>query len=258
MWNPRKTAWLIAGFLTLPAAPSPALAEGPTIEALRDWSFWNNSGWRALQRGDHINAERRFHEAIRVMRPYEKRDPRLLARSYGDLALVLYYQGRYPEAEPLAKWSLAIRETQVGLKPDAVFQSLYLLAVIHRGQRHYAEADPLLRRALALQEMTLGPDHANTALTLDALAGICCERSQYTEAESLYKRALAIREKTLPAEHPDLAETSEHYAVLLRRMNRNDEAADMEARVKAIQDAAATRAARTRSAQAGAGFQGIK
>ena len=90
---------------------------------LRDWQSYNNGGWRLLNQGKYDRPEDYFRTAIEEIRPYQKTDQRLLARSYPDLARVLYHQGRYADAEPLAEWALTVRENYVRTNPDAVFQS---------------------------------------------------------------------------------------------------------------------------------------
>jgi tetratricopeptide (TPR) repeat protein len=241
-------------------AAAAAPAEVISIQGLRDWQDYNNAGWRYLKNKDYDKAEQRFLLAIKVLRPYEATERRLMARSYGDLARVLYHKGRYAEAEPLAKWALAVREKNPKVQPVEVFQSLYTLALIHRAQHHYGESELLLKRALALQEKAVGPSHVNLALTLDDLAGVDRDQGKYAEAEPLYKRALAIREKATPDENLDLADTSDHYAALLRRMKRTDEAEELEARALTIRDHVATKAARASAARSRSdlGFQGFK
>ena len=188
---------------------------------LREWIFYDERGRSALERGDYAKAELQFNKAIKQIRPYTNRDPRLMARSYCDLARVLYHQGRYAEAEPLAKWALSVREADKKATSDAVFRCLYTLGLIHAAQQHFAEAEPLLKRALALQEKNLARGHVNTLVTLDRLAMVYRDQAKYTEAEPLYLRAMAIHERNTPDENLDLAETALHYAVLLRKMNRD-------------------------------------
>jgi tetratricopeptide (TPR) repeat protein len=258
MRDPHTWPNLLAVLVTLATSAAAAPPQEMPIDALRDWQFFNNAGWRSLQNKEYAKAEERFNAAIRVVRPYEATERRLMARSYHDLARVLYHEGRFAEAEPLATWALGVRESNPKVKPADVFQSLRTLGLIHAARRHHVEAERLLRRALDLQEKTLGPSHADVASTLDVLAGICGEQGKYPEAERLYKRAVALQSRNAPDENLDLAETSEHYAVLLRRMKRDDEAADLEERALAIRDTAATKAARARAARSDPGFRGFK
>lgn len=228
------------------------------MRMIREWQLYNNNGWRAVQQGNYVRAERAFHEAIAIVRPYEKTERRLMARSYGSLAQVLYQEGRYDEAEPLAKWVLKVRETEKGVKPDAVFQSLFLLGVVQRAQHRYGEAESTLRRALTLQEKIVGPNRYELAATLDVLAGVLSEQQKYKLAEPLYKQALAILDKVEPDQNPELAETSTHYAQLLRQTNRAPEAEDMEATAKMIEDTLATNATRVKRPQPNPGRSGVR
>jgi tetratricopeptide (TPR) repeat protein len=258
--------WLagIVGVSVLPHRPAAAQAQARpqeiTSAALRDWRFYNDAGWLYFNRGDYARAEARFRMAIDAVRPYKATSRRLLARSYADLARVLYNQKRYAEAEPLAKWALSVRESEKGVKPEAVHQILYLTAQIQRGQRRYAEAESLLKRSLAVVERALGEHHPASADTLEALAEVNGDQGKNTEAESLYRRSLGLRRAATrePDASLEVAESSERFAAFLRRVNRTSAAEDLEARAKAIRDAAETKAARARSPSAGNAFKGFR
>src|SRR3954447_7637906 len=102
----------LAGLVALWLGPVAAGAEEIPIRILQDWQYFNNTAWAYLNNGDYAKAEQRFKMAIEVIGPFQTSDQRLLARSYADLARVLYHQGRYADAEPLAKWALSVRESQ--------------------------------------------------------------------------------------------------------------------------------------------------
>ncbi len=123
-----------------------------------------------------------------------------------------------------------------GPDPNAIFQSLYTLALIHVAQDHFDKAEPLLKRALELQEKEIGPTHVQTAATLDELAGVCAEQRKFREAENFYKRAIGIYLRFNPDENLDLADCSERYAAMLERMDRPVEAAKLRERAKEIRD----------------------
>ena len=207
------------------------------------WQYYNNAGWLAFQNGDLATAEKKFTAAITILRPYEKINQRLLARTYHDLARVLVARKRYADAEQLAKWSLHIRESDQRTKPEAIFENLLLLAQIARERHHDKEAASHFKRVLALQIQAPGPEHYQIALTLDDLAGIAVNLGEFPEAEELYRRAVAIHEKVNPVENLALAETLEHYATLLRRVNRAADAESQEFRARTIRNVHATRRA---------------
>src|SRR5437764_14764398 len=102
----------------------------------------------AYNRGNDERAAQAFRLAIDAVRPYEATERPLLARSYADFARVLYRQKRYEEAEPLAKWAAAVRESQRGAKAAQVAESLRLLAQIERARHRPGEAEPALKRAI--------------------------------------------------------------------------------------------------------------
>ena len=175
---------LLANLLWLwPQAEAQQLPMG----VVSHWQYYQNAGWVAFQNRDLTTAEKKYTAAIKLLRPYEKIDQRLLARTYLDLARVLVARERFADAEQLAKWSLHIQEADRRAKPEAVFQNLLLLAQIARERHHDKEADLLFKRVLALQIQALGPEHYQIALTLDDLAAIAVNLGDYPEAESLYR-----------------------------------------------------------------------
>ena len=184
---------LLAGLVALILSSAAARGDEIPIRVLQDWKYYNDTGWTYLNRADYARAEQRFKKAIDEIRPYQRSDQRLLARSYADLARVLYHQGRYADAEPLARWALSVRESHPKVNPDAVFQSLYTLAMIHLAQSHFDESERLLRRALDLQEKALGSGHINRA-TLDELGGVCLEQKNCSRGSALQTGHRHLRE----------------------------------------------------------------
>ena len=208
-----------------------SLALGPAVHAqphhlraLSDWMVHQHEAAKCFQIGDFSGAEERLNLAIKDIRPYLPETRRIMARNYCDLAHVLYYQRRFDEAEPLARWALSVRDGDKQARPDAVLQCLYVLGRIQTARKSYAEAEQLHLRSLAIQEKIWGRDHINSIPTLDQLAIVCMGQARYSHAESLYLRSIAIIERDGPTDHLALADTAEKYAVLLRLMKRNDDA----------------------------------
>jgi Tfp pilus assembly protein PilF len=254
----RLKSRLILFALLVPVTPSAALARGDHLIALRDWQWHTEEAAKYLNRGDYAKAEQRVNLAIKEIRPYLPETRRIMARSYCELARILYHEKRYADAEPLAKWALAVREEDKKASPNAIFQSVYTLASIHAAQKHYDKAEPLLKRALALQEKNLGLDHANSIATMTKLAMVHMQQANYAAAEPLYRRAISIEERTRPEENLDLADTAEEYAKLLRHMKRDDDAEKWQARALKIRDTVASRAARAKADRFEKEFQSFK
>ncbi len=191
------------------------------------------AGVKAYQQGNYPEAEKQWVAALKEAEGFGPQDPRL-ATSLNDLGEVYRLQGKYAEAEPLYKRSLAIKEKALGPDHPRVATSLNNLGLVYHARGRYAEAEPLHKRALAIREKALGPEHPSVATSLNNLAGLYETQGKHTEAEPLYKRSLAIGEKALGPEHPNVATSLENHAILLRKIGRGAEAAKMEARAKAI------------------------
>jgi CHAT domain-containing protein/Tfp pilus assembly protein PilF len=153
-------------------------------------------------------------------------------------AVALLEQGRYHEAELLAKQVLEILEKTLGPKHPYFAVELSDLALIYEKQNRYAEAESLYKRSLALAQKALGAEHPNVAATLNNLGGLYKEQGRYAEAEPLYKRALAIDEKTLGPNHPNVAATLNNLAGLYTDQARYAEAETLYKRALGIAEKA--------------------
>ena len=174
----------LLGLVVVLFGPSACFAQATHLEALRDWLGHTEEAGRYLENGNFAKAEERINAAIKEIRPYLPDTRRLMARSYCDLARVLYHQKRYAEAEPLAEWALSVREADKHVAPEAVFQCVYTLGLIQSAQKQHEHAELLMRRALTLQEKNLGPDHVNCILILCQLALVYVEQDKYKDAEA--------------------------------------------------------------------------
>ncbi|HJZ32155.1 MAG TPA: tetratricopeptide repeat protein, partial [Hyphomicrobiaceae bacterium] len=144
----------------------------------------------------------------------------------------------YPEAEPLYRRSLAIREKVLGPGHPDVAQSLNNLALLCRNQGRYPEAEQLYRRSLAIRETALGPDHPSVANSLNNLAELYQGQGRYAEAEPLYKRTVAIVEKALGPDHPNVGTSLNNLAGLYQAQGRTDDAEPLYKRTAAIAEKA--------------------
>ncbi len=123
--------------------PATALAQ------VEQWQSHMDAGDQAYQQGNYAEAEKQLVGALKEAEGFGPQDPRL-ATSLNNLGLVYDAQGKYTEAEPLYKRSLAIWEKALGPEHPDVATSLNNLAELYRGQGKYADADPLYNRALAI------------------------------------------------------------------------------------------------------------
>ncbi|CAN0192932.1 unnamed protein product, partial [Ectocarpus sp. 12 AP-2014] len=82
------------------------------------------------------------------------------------------FQGKYEEAEPLYKRSLAIDEKVYGPDHPEVATDLNNWAALLEAQVRLSEAGPLFKRTQEIFEKSLGRDHPNVATILNNRAGL--------------------------------------------------------------------------------------
>jgi len=108
--------------------------------------------------------------------------------SLNKLALLYQALGRYNEAEPLQRRTLAIREKVLGPDHLSTAISLNNLAKLYRVQGRYGEAETLFHRSLAIYGRVLGSDHPDTAARLYNLALLYFAMAKVPAAEPLLLR----------------------------------------------------------------------
>ncbi len=219
--NIKTRWWLVVVVVGLVYLALAAIAYG--LLQGSPWETYMAAGDKAYQQGNYQEAEKQLVAALKEAEGFGPQDPGL-ATSLNDLAVVFQTQGKYADAEPLHKRSLAIREKVLRLEHPDVAQSLNSLAALYHAQDRYAEAEPLHKRALAIWEKALGGEHPHVATGLNNLALLYHAQGKYAEAEPLYKRSLAIGEKALGPEHPNLAMSLNNLAGLYHAQGRYAEA----------------------------------
>ncbi len=161
-------------------------------------------------------------------------DPLDLARTIRGLGRVLLEQGRYQDAEPLARRALTITEGALGGDHPEVATDLDRLGAVYFRQDRLEDAEPLRARALAIREQALEPDHPYVATSLNNLGALYSRQGRFDEAEAYWIRALAIREKVLGLGHPHVASSLTNLGGLYRDRGRLEEAEPLLRRALAI------------------------
>ena len=212
-------------------------AQAATALQGTDWDRYMGTALRAYQERRFTEAEEQLKAALKEAEKFEPSDSRL-AESLNALAGLYSAQGKYAEAEPLYKRSLAITEKALGPEYPDVATSLNNLALLYSAQGKYAEAEPLYKRSLAILEKAVGPEHAEVAVALTALAIFYEDQERYGEAEPISKRALAIREKALGSEHPDVAQSLNGLAGIYQQLGKYEDAESLAKHSLAIREKA--------------------
>ena len=175
--------------------PSIILAVGTALLATTGchevmWAVNGRAGVNAYQLGQHAEAEKRFRQALGMMRSLQPQQPYIL----DELAVLHETQGKYGEAEQLYLQSLKIREKYRGSEHPEVATSLHNLAEHYEILGQYDKAEDLYQRAIAIREKALGPDHLFLAYSLEDYAGLLRKTGREAEAEKIEARAKTIRE----------------------------------------------------------------
>jgi tetratricopeptide (TPR) repeat protein len=150
-----------------------------------------------------------------------------VAASLNNLAELLNAQGKYDDAEPLYRQSLAIDRKVSALMSGCLFHrtscqvygdehpevatNLNNLAALLAAQGKYDEAEPLYQQSLAIDRkvsalmsdclfhrtscQVYGDEHPDVATDLNNLAALLEAQGKYDDAEPLYWQSLAIMRK---------------------------------------------------------------
>jgi serine/threonine protein kinase/Tfp pilus assembly protein PilF len=153
-----------------------------------------------------------------------KDQPMVEAAVRDTIGTTLQGLGRYADAEPNLRKSLAIRRAALPSGHQAVADSLINLAALLQAQNKLAEAESLYREALAIRRAALPAGHPDIATGLNNLASLLQDQNKPAEAEPLYREAMSIRRAALPPGHPDIALGLNNLAVLLVIQKRLAEA----------------------------------
>jgi CHAT domain-containing protein/tetratricopeptide (TPR) repeat protein len=152
------------------------------------------------------------------------------------IAVELYKNKLYDQAEPLFQRVLAITEKSLGKDHLDVATSLNNLALFYKDQGKYDQAEPLYQRSLTIYEKSLGKDHPNVAAVLSNLAELYLLQRKYELAEPLYQRSLKIREKVSGKNHLDITGNLDNLARIYRFQDKYDKAESLYQRSLAIRE----------------------
>ncbi len=106
-------------------------------------------------------------------------------------ASIARYQGRYSEAEALARKALTLDETLLTADHPSVAHDMVELANIFADERKFDRAESLLNKSLAISKAKLGAEHPDIALTIHSLAEI------YLAQRTTLKRSRCLEARLL-------------------------------------------------------------
>ena len=162
------------------------------------------------------------------------------AQAAGDDPASLIAQGRYAEAETLARQQLAAAEGAHGPDSAEAADALDLLveALWRNGKEKSPGAGDLAERAVSIRERVGGAGSVAVARSLDNLGMLHRRAGDFSGAKAAFERSLAIREKALGPGHPDVADSLNGLASVFFEMGDYAAAAPLMDRTLAIREAA--------------------
>jgi TonB family C-terminal domain len=167
----------------------------------------------ALERGDRLEAERLYSEALAMGEENFGANEPALVVPLNELSRLYVRRSEHARAEPLLNRLLAIRRGSGDQHAD-VATVLAALAAVRRGLGDDIAAESLYRQALEIREKVHAPNHMSVVVTLEHLADTCAALRNFGEATTLFQRALTTREKVLGANHQTVLALRERLADL--------------------------------------------
>ena len=160
----------------------------------------------ALDLAESIRARR---ELLRVQTSDSSEARAMLSR-----AGALFLQGKYAEANTLARQALELREREPDQGDLGIDQYLALLGRIESALGDFDSAEGHFLHALALVDMVKERDHAERGTILWNLGQVYRRQGRFVPAEPLLTRALSICEEAGGPNSPEAAECLSELALL--------------------------------------------
>ena len=177
-------------------------------------------------RGDLARAEAELRAALLLKRELRVPDLSVLDTEQ-ELALVIAEQGRYADAEPIARSVLSAKLAVLGnLHPDSL-RAANNLAEVLLAQEATAEASALLEETVRGCDSVLGSAHPDTLAARNNLAGVLRERGNLEAAASLYTANRVAFLESRGSDDPRSILAGTNLAHCLSLIGRDDEAAQL-------------------------------
>jgi Flp pilus assembly protein TadD len=195
--------------------------------SLESAGAWNRLGVACKGAGHYQEAAAAYDAALTVAEALVDKAPELLASLLHNIAGLAHAQGRWLDAEAVARRGILLRRgaLQLAADPAGLAADLAALAAILEARERWDEAESLYRDALAAWS-TLG-DRYEEAMTANGLAMVLRHTGRSEEAESRLRRSLRELTELRGPRHPDTAVVANNLAMLLAATGRCDAAVDL-------------------------------
>lgn len=160
--------------------------------------------WTVRFMGRPEEAEPMMRQALEILRGHFEEGHPEVAKTWNDLATVLWQLERWPEGDHAIRRSIASKKLLHGDKHPSIATSLgnHAGSLRRRGELERAEA--LYRQAFEMRREIFDPRHPRVAQSLAQLAEVLTLRGQPQRAEPLFHEAMSIFREHLAPDHPSL------------------------------------------------------
>ena len=184
-----------------------SLATQPQIQA----DMLEALGRTYLELGLHDSTEPLFTRALALRESVQDKSNPDIARTLGDIGLLRYAQGKYPQAEEALARAITILEQSPKDSPTLA-AILKTLGRTYRERGQYEQARAALERALDIQTRVAGENSKEVAGILDSLAALLIKTGTPLQAELFYERSLSIHERLFAEDPIGLGQTLSQLA----------------------------------------------
>jgi tetratricopeptide (TPR) repeat protein len=219
-WQAAAARWEEAGLRRVVKAPRELQEEYAGVFAL------DRQEARLRDAGRSREAQIPAEKALEIRRKVLGEEHPTTAQSYNIVAVNLYAQSKYAEAEQGYRKALDIYHKTLGEESPHSATGYDNLAANLNAQGKYREAGQGMRKALEIRRRVLGQEDAETATSYNNLAFNLYDQGQHPEAEQGFRKALAICRKVLGEEERLTATCYSNVGLSLNAQGKYDEAAE--------------------------------
>ena len=144
---------------------------------------------------------------------------------YTNLARLYWKQGRYTEAEEMARWCVEKCRSYWGEEHQSTQNNNQLLASVLCSQRKFREAAEIGSKSTSIFRKLLGENHPDTISSMEneAMRLIVC----HDDREKMLRKTLAMWTSVMGKEHPNTLANMDHLAETLKTQGKIKESIDM-------------------------------
>ena len=142
----------------------------------------------------------------------------------GNVGTLLWFQGRFAEAEPYFLDVLESRRRLLGEEHPNTLLAINNMGALLLSQGRFAEAEPHVLEAMEVRRRVLGEDHPATLMSINNVGALLRFQGKLTEAEPYVLETLQRSRRVLGEDHVETLMSSNNFGVLLRDQGRLNEA----------------------------------